>query len=295
MMHCSRRKWSTVLSSTNEFFFSHPPSTLSTTTDIKMKKIYLFLLCLMSIVIPAGAQTPLEGKERDEALLRILSGYTPWSTVELNGKLQIPNMPMGIKPSVKIWMKRGERVMLSLRAPLMGEVGRAEIDEDSIMVVNKMKNTYCKEATGALLQGFPVSLNDLQSLLLARVFLLAKGELAVEDSPLVTLLKANDGSLMVVPAQSEQPEGAEYGFLTRGDGKLLALLVNIFGNEMPLTVIYDYTIAGGHELEAALPGNGMGQASLSFEKPLWGAAPFAGFTPDKRCRRMTLRDFMRSF
>lgn len=240
------------------------------------------------------AQTPLDGNRRDEALSVILSGYTPWTTVELNGKLQIPNLPMGIKPSVKLWMRRGQNVQLSIRVPLMGEVGRAEITPDSLFIVNKMNNTFCKEPLAAVMGSFPASIEDLQALLLARIALLDRGELSRDNAAYVTLLRADDGSVMVVPVSSEQPQGAEYGFLTRPDGKLQALMISVEGRELPISVIYDYMISGGHELIASMPGGVMKEMTLSFDKPLWGGAPISPIKLDKKYKRLPLAQFLRS-
>ena len=117
-------------------------------------KILILSLLMLAGIVPLRAQN-LEGTERNEALLRILSSYSGWSSVELNGRLDIPNLPMGIKPTVKIYMKNGESIMMSVRAPFMGEVGRAEIEGDTLVVVNKMRHTYCKNAVSYVLKGFP--------------------------------------------------------------------------------------------------------------------------------------------
>ncbi|MBD5204571.1 MAG: DUF4292 domain-containing protein [Bacteroidales bacterium] len=253
------------------------------------------LLFILSGSLAAYPQSPLFNKAKEEAVNRILSGYTPWTIVELNGKLTIPNLPMGIKPSVKLWMKRGEAVMVSVRAPLMGEVGRVELTPDSLLIVNKMKNTYCKESLADVTGKFPAGIEDLQSLLLARIALLDKGEFSSDDSSLVTMLQADDGSLMVVPVEAEQPLSAEYGFLTQPNGRLQALMVSIEGRPNPLSVIYDFYISGGHGLVASMPGSSLPEITLSFDKPLTATAPFASFKPDRKYKRLPLGQFLRSF
>ena len=259
----------------------------------KLKILILYLLMLAGIV-PLRAQN-LEGTERNEALLRILSSYSGWSSVELNGRLDIPNLPMGIKPTVKIYMKNGESIMMSVRAPFMGEVGRAEIEGDTLVVVNKMRHTYCKNAVSYVLKGFPASISDLQSLLLGRISLLGMGELSVENSPPVSLIKADDGSVMVVPADNIQPYQAEYGFLTAPTGRLTALVVSVQGKEDPVTLMYDYLISGGYSLSVAIPGEKNLDATLEFEKPKWGASSFPSFTPDKNYTRLGVSQFFKSF
>lgn len=260
-----------------------------------MKKLFAIFFIFVSFFSVAGTQTPLEGQLRDEALTRILSGYDDWTSVALSGKIQIPNLPLGIKPSVKIWMKRGESMMISLRAPVMGEIGRAELSADSLLLVNKMKNYYCKEALADVLRSVPATLDDLQSLVLARVALLGSGQLTQADDSAVSLMAAADGSYMLVPVDARQPQGGEYGYLVRPDGKIQALIVSIAGKKEPVTVIYDYTISGGYELLATVPGGALKEITFSLDRPTWGAAPFAPFRPDSKFKRLSFAQFFKSF
>ncbi len=260
-----------------------------------MKKFFAILFSVISLFPSLLAQQPLSGQQREETLARILSGYGDWSTVSLSGKIQIPNLPMGIKPSVKIWMKRGEEIQISLRAPLMGEVGRAEVTSDSILLANKMKNIYCKQALSDVLGRVDASLEDLQALLLARVALLGEGQLTQENAAAASLMNAADGSFMLVPLQEFQPQDAEYGYLVRPDGRVQALLVNITGKAAPISVIYDYTISGGWELIATLPGGSLKEITLSLDRPSWDGKAIGSFRPDSKWKRVSFAQFFRSF
>lgn len=56
----------------------------------------------------------------------ISSGYdSEWLALSMQGKLSFTGLP--IRPNVKIYMKRGESIIMSARAPIFGEVARVEI------------------------------------------------------------------------------------------------------------------------------------------------------------------------
>ena len=62
----------------------------------------------------------IEGKLKADILKDMTADYKDWKTVELNGK--ITSIKFFIKPSVKLFMKRGESLMISVR-----EIGRAHV------------------------------------------------------------------------------------------------------------------------------------------------------------------------
>ena len=70
-------------------------------------------------------------------LFRSVKSYSNWGSVELNGKFRCSLLP--ISATVKIYMKKDKEIMASVRAPFVGEVARVEVAEDSVLIVNKMK------------------------------------------------------------------------------------------------------------------------------------------------------------
>lgn len=72
----------------------------------------------------------------------IISSYTPWQSVELNGKLQMERLPL--TPSVRIYMEYKQKIFISVRAPFVGEVGRVEIDSTQVVAVNRLKKCMCR-------------------------------------------------------------------------------------------------------------------------------------------------------
>lgn len=273
-------------------------TTLSSNTAERhaFPRLLIMLLTVLAIALPAGAQNPLEGKSRDDALLKVMRSYTPWKSVELNGKLQSDRIPLGIKPSVKVYMKRGEAVMISIRATLMGEVARLEAWGDTVMIVNKPKRTYCKAPLRQLFSGGIFSIADLQSVLLGRVAVLGQGELSVGNATLADIYSDGESGFMLTPSSEARiPKGIEYGFLTYPDGRLQALLVRHDGSDTTSSLIYDYSLGGDYTIVGEFPMGGKTlTGTLDFDTPKWGAAPFSRFTPPSSYTRLGVNQFLRS-
>lgn len=124
----------------------------------------------------ALSQSVILDSVRSAALATILPAYTDWQTAEISGKLRMNKLP--ISPTIKIYMKKGEEISISVRASLLGEVGRIEIAGDSVIAVNKMKRVYCAESISGIKYDYPDLIADIQSLLLARAVVLRAGELS---------------------------------------------------------------------------------------------------------------------
>lgn len=261
-----------------------------------MKRLIAILL---TIAVAAGAalahrRDDCLGKgEKKVAVAAVTSGYTPWQTVEISGKLHADVLPLS--PTVKIFMENGKRVMVSLRAPLLGEVGRLEADKDSILVVNKMKKTYVKESTAEMQSGFPVSIADLQSLFLARIAVGGTGTLSTHNAELTDFYADNDGGWMIVPSEKVQPNGANYGYLTSADGKLKAFMAVPYGGENTVTVLYEYYGAAVTMLmNIELPKKPL-DLEFDLDTPNWNADAFGAIKLNSKYKRMTLKNFMKSF
>lgn len=259
-------------------------------------KILLFILVVSLNFVIIKAQDPLEDKMQNEAILTILQNYSNWETVQINGKMKTDLIPMGIKPSIKIYMQRDKRIQLSIRASLFGEVGRADVWGDSIMLINKMKRTYCKSSIKQTLGSFPATVNDLQSLLLGRIALLGYGQFDVGSANMVNIYGNDGNGWMVVPFNEYQPSGAEYGFLTLASGILTALVVNTDNSDIPATVLFEHPSAGGLDITANIPSKGKTiTATLELDSPKWGAESFRRFSPDSSYTRLGVNQFFKSF
>lgn len=160
---------------------------------------------------------PLDKKQSGKWLSSLASTYTPWQHMTLNGSVSLRKLP--IHPSVKIYMERGRLLLVSLRVPILGEVGRVEITPDSAIVINRKAGCYNVQPASRLLSRVGVNLTDLQDLLLGRVFLAGSAPLSKDNVDLFNVSAAAGGNYIVSPRV--QRDDAEYGFTLYPDGKML--------------------------------------------------------------------------
>lgn len=161
-----------------------------------MKRI-LSLLVIFTALIGANAKDS-RGANIDPALDDLIRSYMPWQSAEFSGKLRMDGL--GISPTVKMYMVYDSLIQVSVRVPLLGEVGRLELSCSEILIVNKMKHTYCKESTDNLMRSYPTVIQDLQSLFLARVTVLGAGQLGLQNYNIVDLEKPNGDTFRIIPS-----------------------------------------------------------------------------------------------
>lgn len=188
-------------------------------------------------LVAAGTNVEaLSPSNADKIATQVAESYTPWQEVSLDGKLQMDALPLS--PSVKLYMQKNELIILSLRVPLMGEVGRVEITADSLLMVNKMKRIYAAESTSKYLGRVGADISNLQDLFLGRVFLLNAGTLTAATAPLVDV-SAGAGDTWIVTPKQGIPE-AEYGFTLYADGKMLMACAFTPDEKYFASAEYDY-------------------------------------------------------
>lgn len=218
-----------------------------------MQRILYILLIALSLCIPASAGN------NSAPLSKITSSYTNWSDARLNCKLSATGLP--VSPSVKIYMERDKSICISISAIFVGEVGRIEIKGDNVLAINKMHGVYCQENVSDFFADLPVTLSDLQNLLLGRIFLLGEGVLSEKNSGKAMIMEREDGGWDVVPVTQPAELGIAYGYSTYPDGRMNVVLVEAEGGkEVAGQYIYkkdsrkleiEY-LGGGRSLEATL-------------------------------------------
>lgn len=243
----------------------------------------------MAATVPATAADLLPKAQCRELVQRIASGYSDWKVAELNGKVLGLGLP--VNPSVKIYMEKGIFLAVSARAPFVGEAGRIEIDADSLLVVNKMKRVYAKEPVSCMQDFCPVGLEDLQTLLLARIAVMGKGQLFPSGWKDVYVYCGDDG-YVVVPLEKYQPEGAEYGYMVDADGKLMSMASTLGSPDTFMSMGYNFSDGIDIALQFVSPKRSMG-ATLDLDNPKWNGKAPDRFTPTSRFRRVGLREVLK--
>lgn len=186
-----------------------------------IKSLFLAFL-FISLLIPAGMRAQDEpqpiGKKMKEAIVdSIADQYTKWDKVSISGKLSADFLP--VTASVKIYMEKDKLTLISVSAPFVGEAARIEIDENSALIVNKMKKTYSLYDIEGLQELCPGGIQEVQAMILGRIALLGKGQLSGKDAANLEIYDTNPESWILIPNAEFQQPGAVY-FYTVGRNSL---------------------------------------------------------------------------
>lgn len=264
-----------------------------------VKRLLAFrLIMAMSLVaLFAGSvysREPVDNSKRGEVVDSISSSYVDWNTVSISGKLRMEGLP--VSPSVKIYMERDSSVLISLRAPFMGEVGRAEIYSDTLLVVNKMKKTFVKEPLSDVLSHYPGTLSDVQNILLARPVIAGLGLLTPGIVENVQIYPESDGQYSLLPVADVALEEFNYGYLIDGMARPSALLVLPLAKPgIMVRLTYEYR-SKGYDLSVVYqsPDKNKG-GTLELDYPDWDGSPMQPIKLNDRYTQLNFPDFMKSF
>ncbi len=243
---------------------------------------------------------------RLKALDTILSRYNDWQTIDMSGKLRANGLPVSL--SLKLYMEKGSDIILSVRAPFVGEAGRIEICGDSITAVNKMKRVFCQESLSGILSSYPGFIQDLQSLLLGRIIVFGAGELSFANANLMEIgIRENDsGWQLIQPGIGEMISGLSFAFITDSAGRLSDLALNLSlvsdSEEGAVTKTLNYGLGYSYpssNMDITIY-KGFGEdvneiAVLDFNSIKWGGSRPSPLKIDGRYRQVGVKDFFRSF
>ncbi len=240
-------------------------------------------------------QSALElDEEALEIVNKILNGYTEWQSASFTGKLRTSMLKLPVSPTVKIYMEKGELIQLSVSAPFIGEVGRAEITPSEVLVVNKYKKTYVRESAEAAMSRDRGLLDEVQSLLLGRIVILGKGELSMGLLKDVLFEPENNGEWVVVPNREGEESGLQYGYVVNANGRTQVLYGMMQGRTETATLTYDY--AGGGMtlgLDLQLPKKRI-EGHLDFSSVKWGGNRMSSINLD-RYQKVTFSEFVTNY
>lgn len=140
----------------------------------------------------------------------ISSGYdSEWLALSMQGKLSFTGLP--IRTNVKIYMKRGESIIMSARAPIFGEVARVEISPDSVTCINKHSRSYCSYPLGGMAPGL---IADAQDILLGQVAVPGYGRMTDGIAARCEWLGLKDREgIMMYPDSTLQMKGVDCAFI----------------------------------------------------------------------------------
>lgn len=265
-----------------------------------LRNIFTFLL-ITAMVLPLTATAKnsdntteeLSPATNPEELLQtIVDNYRSWNTVELSGKFSSDKLP--VSPSVKIYMEKAKVLRISLRVPLLGEIGRVEVANDTILLLNRHNKTYVKECMGDFIHAMPAGLEDLQAMLLGRIFILNYGELSMLNGYTAEIYRQED-SLLVLPKEQPLDGLVKYGFATTLEGILYTMQAITDDESKSLGI--DYTFSG-EKMNMKLSWKDAKhnlQASFKLDAPSWEAYEMAPAKITSKMKRVGIKDFVKSF
>lgn len=234
------------------------------------------------------------GNNQDDNYLSIIvENYTKWDNVAMSGKISMDKLPLS--PTAKIYMQKDEEIIVSLRVPLLGEVGRVEIDNKNLKAFNKLKNVYIEEDFALLADRFNLSVGNLQDILLARLFVVGKGTLTEKHKKMVEKHEydSEPNAWYIIP--KEKQEAFNYGFKTDKSGKML--LLHVAANESDTQATFNYTPKEeGYKIKVQLDLNGkVAEATFDYSTVDWTPDKIEKLSVTNGWRKVSVKDFLKSF
>lgn len=186
-----------------------------------MRRLMLaFVAVMLMYTASMQAQTPLEGKALTNAVQTITADYTPWESAGWSAKLQGEMLPVSV--TMKTYMRRDSLTLISLRAPLLGEVARIEIDNSNLLIVNKYKKKYTTIDLTAY-GDIPSKVHSsLQDILIGRVAVVGNGTLSASNCKEVDIIEIPQQGYVISCTGHETP--VSYGYGVNNKGQMLSLM-----------------------------------------------------------------------
>lgn len=259
---------------------------------ISMLKYLILMMVAFLTFLPGYGDEMLGGKEKREVLNQVKQTDTDWQTVSISGKLKMKGLP--VSPSVKIYMEKNCKIYISLTAFLVGEVGRCEINGDSILLVNKMKKVYVKESLAEALKYYPGTLKDLQYLILGRVVWPGQPEVVPQNIDMIEVYRGEE--ISIVPGEDLLIDGFSYGYTLYPNGKpKLLLVVPDMYPDSNVMVNYDF-MNNGYDIQMSyISPSRSYTATLELEKPKFGASSMAPIKLNDKFRKVSVENFFKLF
>lgn len=255
---------------------------------------YISTLLLFVTVFMAKGQEyvpqPIGEDQKEQIVDTITAGYTSWEKISISGKLSSDMLPLS--PSVKIYMERGNLVVMSISAPLVGEVARIEMDRDVLLVVNKFANTYTTASIEEIEPMCPGGLDALQNMLLARVNILGKGELTKKLARDIEIYDKEGSDWLLLPNQELETADYVYYYLIGKEKCELARFM-VMAENAAAGCSYTYNTKNTTLDFEALFGNKRFAASLKLNLPDEKVKPLERIELGKKYREVSRSQILR--
>ncbi|MDE7350729.1 MAG: DUF4292 domain-containing protein [Muribaculaceae bacterium] len=245
------------------------------------------------VIAEANSSRIMTVEEMSVAADSIIANYdADWTDLSMQGKLTFDGLPMSV--SVKVYMKRGESIILSARASIFGEVARVEANQDSITFINKHTRCYCVQPLGGFGVDRKAYLTDLQDILLGQVAFPGNGRLTQDNARLSQWIALPTGESLLYPSAALQTAGAEYGFvLDSAMWQLRSFVLMLQNTGVVLETKYQYGEKGWTlGLEISLPKKKM-QGEVQLTYPDYDCSPLEFTKLGEKYRKVDFKQLMK--
>ena len=227
-------------------------------------------------------------RESAKVVEKMAERFSSWNTVMLSAQLQMDGLPLS--PSLKIFMEKGKSMSMSVRAPFIGEVGRLEFANDTVVAVNKMKNVYAVSDISQLMGGIEFTLSDLQDVFLARAFAIGEGTIVRYNKSKHGLYHAPSENYFLPPMP--QSDNLLYGFTIDGEGMVNDFLVHDFTSGFELYCLYQHNKKSYNAVFEIQYADAQMQVILDGITCQWEAQPLSPIKFTSRMREVSVQEFL---
>ncbi len=163
----------------------------------------------------------------DERFDSLAAGYSVWEDLVVPVKVELSGA-IKYTLSGRASMRRGESILLSFR--MLGlEVANLYLTQDSLFFSEKMHKYLFADSLESFVGPTPLSISDIQDLLLGRPFLAGQGTMTQEMRPGVSL-EGDSALWSITPKESPSDFAYSFSIPAQSDG-VSALQVRAAGEE----------------------------------------------------------------
>jgi hypothetical protein len=223
--------------------------------------------------------------------------YKDWTdvSVPINAEWQgLNNVNMG----GRVKMVRGKSIEFSFR--MFGfEMAKIYIDNDSAYASVKPYKRYFAEPVSALSSVLPLTLTNLQDMLIGQMFVL--GENSIQGNQKKFDLSLENGNMIATP--KTMPNGIEYGFVINNSNNLERLAMTIAKSSFEAVCNYSGItndtqagpVAGDFELKATYPKNEVGlYITWNWSSATWNSGVAPSWETPSGYRKMNAAELIKN-
>lgn len=274
-----------------------------------MKIKYLFITIISALIIVScgsgkqvadvtgddyiPADRGMSQRQLDTLFRSLQHSYGAWTDVKIPVKLHIRS-PKQFSIGGTMTMVSGKSISISLKFFGM-EVAQLAVTNDSVYAFYKMDKVYFAEDLASLMGDFPVTVGNIQNLIMGRAFRLGDRRLEISNCSLAGYSNA------WIIAPGDAPHGMSYEFaVSMPANRVSSMSINI-PSRQPIVAYYtdmEMTLAGvvsglttikaatsKTELEASI--------ELNLGKAEWNEGDIKSWKAPKGYRRVSKEDVMK--